>query len=96
MSQLYGIILMFLAARSYGAAAVVIKLAYRAGLEPAGLLSLQNLAAIACLWPWMLASRGFLKLGRRQMGRLVWQGLLGNFAISVCYSGPLSALMCHC
>lgn len=85
MSHAYGIILMFLAACSYGAAAVVIKLAYRAGLEPAGLLPLQNLAAIACLWPWMLASEGSPKLGRRQMGRLAWQGLLGNFAISVCY-----------
>lgn len=76
---------MFLAACSFGGAAVVIKLAYRAGLEPAGLLPLQNLAAIACLWPWMLASEGLPKLARRQIGRLAWQGLLGNFAISICY-----------
>jgi len=85
MSQFYGILLVFLAACSYGAAAIVIKLAYHAGLQPAGLLPLQNLVAVTCLWPWMLISQGFPKLGRRQMGRLAWQGLLGNFGISLCY-----------
>jgi drug/metabolite transporter (DMT)-like permease len=85
MPHLYGIILVFLAACSYGGAAIVIKLAYHAGLQPAGLLPLQNLLAVACLWPWMLMSCGFPKLDRRQIGRLVWQGLLGNFAISLCY-----------
>jgi drug/metabolite transporter (DMT)-like permease len=85
MSHFYGLVMVFLAACCYGGAAIVIKLAYHAGLEPAGLLPLQNLLAIACLWPWILMSHGFPKLGRRQMGRLAWQGLLGNFAISICY-----------
>ena len=85
MSHFLGLVLVFLAACSYGAAAIVIKLAYHAGLQPAGLLPLQNLLAIVCLWPWMLASCGFPKLGRRQIARLAWQGLLGNFGISVCY-----------
>ena len=85
MSYFSGIVLMFLAACSYGAAAIVIKLAYHAGLQPAGLLPLQNLVAVACLWPWMLMSQGFPRIDRRQMGKLLWQGLVGNFGISVCY-----------
>ncbi len=85
MSHFYGLVLVFLAACSYGAAAIVIKLAYHAGLRPAGLLPLQNLLAVACLWPWMLMSHGLPKLSRSQMGRLAWQGLLGNFGISICY-----------
>lgn len=85
MSHFWGIVLVFLAACSYGAAAIVIKLAYHAGLQPAGLLPLQNLLAIVCLWPWMLMSEGFPRLDRRQIRRLAWQGLFGNFAISICY-----------
>ncbi len=85
MSHFCGLVLVFLAACSYGAAAVVIKLAYHAGLEPAGLLPLQNMLAVACLWPWMLMSCGVPRLGRRHLARLAWQGLLGNFGISVCY-----------
>lgn len=76
---------MFLAACSFGAGAVLIKLAYHTGLRPAELLPLQNLVALACLWPMMLISHGFPRLKRGQILRLVLQGLAGNFAISVCY-----------
>jgi drug/metabolite transporter (DMT)-like permease len=66
-SHFYGILLMFLAACSFGAGAVLIKLAYRTGLRPAELLPLQNLVALACLWPMMLITHGFPRLKRRQM-----------------------------
>ncbi len=85
MSHFLGILFMFLAACSFGASGVVIKLAYFTGLQPSELLPLQNLAAIVCLWPLMLAARGWPKLGPQQVGRLLCQGLLGNFAISICY-----------
>lgn len=76
---------MFLAACSFGAAAIVIKLAYHAGIHPAALLPLQNFVSLVCMWPFLLLTRGFPKLDRQQLGGLVWQGLLGNFALSVCY-----------
>jgi drug/metabolite transporter (DMT)-like permease len=85
MSHVLGIILMCLAACSFGASAILIKLAYLAGLQPAELLPLQNLVAVLCLWPIMLACGGLPKLEPRQIRGLLWQGLLGNFAISVCY-----------
>ncbi len=85
MSHFFGVLLMFLAACSFGASAIVIKLAYFAGLRPSELLPLQNLAAVLCLWPIMLAARGWPRLERRQVRRLLCQGLIGNFAISVCY-----------
>lgn len=85
MSHLFGILLMFLAACSFGISGILIKLAYRAGLQPAELLPLQNLVAVICLWPMLLLSRAFHGLGRKQVHRLVWQGLIGNFGISVCY-----------
>ncbi len=84
MSRFLGIVLMFLAACSYGAAAIVIKLAYRAGLQPAGLLTVQNLVAMVCLWP-ILLSLGMPRLRAHQARGLIYQGLLGNFALSVCY-----------
>jgi drug/metabolite transporter (DMT)-like permease len=85
MSRFLGIVLMFLAACSYGAAAIVIKLAYRAGLQPAGLLTVQNLVAMICLWPILLLSLGMPRLRGHQARGLIYQGLLGNFALSVCY-----------
>jgi drug/metabolite transporter (DMT)-like permease len=85
MSRIFGIVLMFLAACSYGAAAIVIKLAYRAELQPAGLLTVQNLVAMVCLWPILLLSLGMPRLRGRQARGLIYQGLLGNFALSVCY-----------
>jgi drug/metabolite transporter (DMT)-like permease len=85
MSHFYGILLMFFAACCYGASGILIKLAYRAGMEPAGLLPLQNVAALVCLWPMLYASGGMVRPRPGRMRRLVWQGLLGNFAISVCY-----------
>ena len=85
MSQFLGIVLMFLAACSYGAAAIVIKLAYRAGLQPAGLMTLQNLVATICLWPILLLSTGMPRLSGSQARRLIYQALLGNFALTVCY-----------
>ncbi len=85
MHHLLGIVWMFLAACSFGASAIVIKLAYSAGLQPSQLLPLQNLAAILCLWPLLLVSRERTILNSRQIRRLLLQGLVGNFAISVCY-----------
>lgn len=85
MSRLSGIILMFTAACSYGVAAILIKLAYGAGLEPSSLLTLQNALAVAALWPLLWLSGGRLRLSLRQWRRLLWQGLGGNFALSVCY-----------
>jgi len=85
MAFVYGMLLMFLAACSFGTAAIFIKLAYRAGLQPAGLLPLQNLVSLACLWPLLLGFAGFPRLNRQQARRVFWQGLLGNFGISVCY-----------
>ncbi len=85
MSHLFGIVLMFLAACSFGVGGVLIKLAYRAGLHPAVLLPLQNLVAVICLWPMLLLSRGCHRLKRGQARRLVWQGLIANFGVSVCY-----------
>ena len=76
---------MFLAACSYGAAAIVIKLAYRTGLQPAGLLTLQNLVATVCLWPILLLSAGMPRMSGRQVRGLIHQALFGNFALSVCY-----------
>ncbi len=81
---MFGIFLVFLAACSYGGAAIVIKLGYRAGLHPATLLVLQNFVSLALLWPLLLV-RGIPKLGRRQLVRMAWQGLLGNFSLSICY-----------
>jgi drug/metabolite transporter (DMT)-like permease len=85
MSHFFGIVLMCLAACSFGASAILIKLAYLAGLQPSELLPLQNLVAVLCLWPIMLACGGLPRLELRQIRGLLWQGLLGNFAISVCY-----------
>jgi drug/metabolite transporter (DMT)-like permease len=85
MQRTFGIVLMFLAACSYGAAGILIKLAYRAGLQPAALLPMQNLVAIAFMWPMLLVLQGKPKIGLCQLRRLIWQGLAGNFAISVCY-----------
>ncbi len=85
MSHLLGVALMFFAACSFGVSGVLIKLAYRAGLHPAVLLPLQNLVAVICLWPMLLISRGFHRLERGQARRLIWQGLIGNFGVSVCY-----------
>ena len=85
MSYFLGVVLMFLAACSYGAAAIVIKLSYRAGLQPAGLMTLQNLVATVCLWPILLLSSGMPGLSGRQWRRLTYQALLGNFALTVCY-----------
>ena len=85
MSHFLGIVLMFLAACSYGAAAIVIKLAYRAGLQPAGLMTVQNFVAVVCLWPLLLLSSGMPGLRAPQVRRLIYQALLGNFAMSVCY-----------
>lgn len=76
---------MFLAACSFGASAILIKLAYHSGLQPAALLPLQNLVAVVCLWPMMLIPRGLPRLKGQQVRGLIWQGLAGNFAISVCY-----------
>ena len=76
---------MFLAACSFGASAIVIKLAYFAGLQPSELLPLQNLAAVLCLWPLMMLAHGWPRLERGQLRRLLCQGLIGNFGISVCY-----------
>jgi drug/metabolite transporter (DMT)-like permease len=85
MTHLYGLVLMFLAACSFGAAAIIIKLAYRTGLQPAVLLPLQNIVAMACLWPILLISNGFPRLKWPHVRRLLWQGLIGNFGISLCY-----------
>jgi drug/metabolite transporter (DMT)-like permease len=85
MSHLYGTVLMFLAACSYGVAAIIIKLAYGAGLHPASLLTLQNAVAILIMWPMLLISQGRPHIGGRQLVRLIVQGLGGNFALSVCY-----------
>ncbi len=85
MSHFVGILLMFLAACSFGASAVVIKLAYSAGMRPSQLLPLQNVAAVLCLWPLMLAACGWPRFERRQVRRLLCQALIGNFAISACY-----------
>ncbi len=85
MTHFLGILLMFLAACSFGASAIVIKLAYFAGLQPAELLPLQNLAAVLCLWPFMLLVHGRPKLVHGRLRRLLCQGLIGNFALSVCY-----------
>jgi drug/metabolite transporter (DMT)-like permease len=85
MSHLLGIVLMFAAACSYGISAVIIKLAYGAGLKPGALLTLQNALAVAVLWPLLLVSSGRPRLGARLVRRLLWQGLGGNFALSVCY-----------
>jgi drug/metabolite transporter (DMT)-like permease len=85
MSFFIGVLLMCLSACSFGAAAILIKLAYRTGLEPSVLLPLQNLAAILCLWPILLTAGGLPKLERRQALRLTWQGLIGNFGISICF-----------
>jgi drug/metabolite transporter (DMT)-like permease len=85
MSHFYGILLMFLAACSYGASAILIKLAYEAGLHPASLLTLQNVCAIACMWPMLLLTKGRPRIKPSQWFALILQGLGGNFAISVCY-----------
>jgi drug/metabolite transporter (DMT)-like permease len=76
---------MFLAACSFGIAAIIIKLAYAAGLHPASLLTLQNAVAILIMWPMLLLSQGRPHLPGKQLCRLIVQGLGGNFAISVCY-----------
>ncbi len=85
MQRTLGIIFMFLAACSYGAAGVLIKLAYRSGMHPATLLTLQNLVAIVIMWPILLVMQGYPKASPGQIRRLTWQGLGGNFALSVCY-----------
>jgi drug/metabolite transporter (DMT)-like permease len=85
MSHLIGVLWVFLAACSFGAGAILIKLAYVTGLQPSQLLPLQNLVSILCLWPLLLMGKGFPKLHRADWLKLILQGLLGNFAISVCY-----------
>lgn len=85
MSHLFGVVLMFLAACCYGIAAIIIKLAYGTGLHPASLLTVQNAVAILIMWPMLLLSQGRPRLHKKQLARLVMQGLGGNFILSVCY-----------
>jgi drug/metabolite transporter (DMT)-like permease len=85
MYSLYGCVLVFLAAGSFGASAIVIKLAYQTGLQPAQLLTLQNCVALLCMWPLLVFTYGLPRLKASQLRSLFFQGIFGNFGISVCY-----------
>ena len=85
MYRCWGMIMTLAAACFYGGSAIVIKLAYFAGLQPAVLLPLQNMLSLALMWPLLLLTCGWATISRRQWLRLIILGVGGNLGISVCY-----------
>jgi drug/metabolite transporter (DMT)-like permease len=86
MNFFIGLLFMFLSALSYGMSSILIKYGYnQTALQPAQLLSLQNIISVFSLWAIMLSSYGWPRLNKRQLKDLALQGILGNMGISVCF-----------